>query len=76
MKKTIIAVLAAATVITGATAVSASGGHHMGMRHRTVMCTAENCPNNCQPVYSGCHSNTGGHHRGHCERNPEYCPYR
>ncbi len=76
MKKTIIAVLAAATVITGAIAVSAAGGHHMCMGHRTGIYTVENCPNNCQYVYSECHRNTGGHHRGRYERNLKYCPYR
>ncbi len=76
MKKTIIAVLAAATVITGITAVSATGMHRTGTRHRTGVCTVEDCQNNCHSVYSECHRNRGGHHRGHCEKYPEYCQYR
>lgn len=78
MKKIIIAVLAASTVITGTTAVSASGMHHRGMRDRTGICTMEDCPNNGQPVFDGMgwHRNADGHHRVCGEGNPGYCLYR
>lgn len=78
MKKIIIAVLTAATVITSAAAVSAAGMHHRGMGNRTGVCTREDCPNNGQPVCDGTgwQRNADGQRRGCGERNPEYCPYR
>lgn len=80
MKKLIITAIAAATIVTGATAVSAA---HMPCTYADCL-QAGYCPETCvnynMPYQFGKGMQQGmgrrGHHGGYCCGNNAYCPYR